>query len=236
MAHRIHRSALAAMLLIGIAIARSASAGHTQLPIEAIWRIQKLHFHFYSSTTTYACDSLERKVANILKAVGARADVAADTGCFGNQFVRGGVVQVTLASAVPATPENVRRETSYDGRDELIARLRKAPLPTTADIERFPAAWQRVSLVRDRRARIERADCDLIVAMSKEVFPKIAVELDTRTFSCPISMTRIRPLVDVTALLPAKSIPLAAARAANAHLTPVVRSDDRNEADAPTLL
>jgi hypothetical protein len=171
-------------------------------PVEAIWHIQQMNFRFRSDRTSYACDELERKVANILRAVGAREDIAVDSGCFRGQFVTGAVVQVTLASPVPATQENVRRATTFDSRDELLARLHHMELPTGADVKRFPAVWRSISLHRHRRARLEQADCDLFAAIRKQVFPKLAIRVDEQTLSCTSMSSRIRPRVDVAALVP----------------------------------
>lgn len=197
------------LFVLGATFAHSAAAERSEFPIAAIWRVRQLDLDFYSVTTIYSCDALERKVAHILESVGARADIVVDAGCSGHRFVRHGTVKVTLAAPVAATPENVRRETTYDAREELVARLRRFSLPTSAEIERFPAAWQRVSLTRNRRARIEQGDCDLVAAMREQIFPELSVDVAREAYTCPAPATRIRPQVEVIALLPSKTTSLA---------------------------
>lgn len=210
MAYAIHRLFFA---LLALLVAESASPEPLHMtsgaPVQAIWHIQKMHFRFRSSRTSYACDALERKVAGILRALGAREDIDVDSGCFRGQFVSGAIVQVTLASPVPATDENVRRATTFDGRDELVARLYGMELPTAADIERFSARWRRISLQRDRLARLEQADCDLLLAMHKQVFPKLAVRVDEKSFRCSSFAAHLRPRVEAEALFAIEPAPIA---------------------------
>lgn len=204
---------LLSALLFSLGASEHAHAERLQIAresaVEAIWHIQQMHFRFRSDRTSYACGELERKVANILLALGARDDIVVDSGCFDDQFVAGAIVQVTLAAPVPATKENVRLATTFDGRDELLARMHGAQLPTAADIDRFPAAWRTIRLQRDRRVHLEQADCDLLNAMNKQVFPKLAVQVDEKTLSCTSLSARIRPHVDATALFPVEVTPLA---------------------------
>jgi hypothetical protein len=176
--------------------------------IDAFWHAQQLQFQFRSYRTRYACDALERKVANILRAVGAR-DVAVHTGCMRHQFLNDVVVHVIVSVPELASEENVRRSTTFDGRERLIARVRNIALPTAADIERFPARWERVSLTRHRLVKLDAGDCDLLRSMSEGLFPKLSIQFDRNSMSCSMSATRLRPRFEVTALIPTPLAPFA---------------------------
>jgi len=177
--------------------------------VEAIWHVQQLQFQFRSQSTSYACDALENKIANILRAVGARDDVAVDSGCHSRQFISGALVNVTLATPLVASEENVRRAVAYDSRDELVARLQRAQLPSATDLERFPASWERVSLTRNRLVRLDSGDCDLLSAMSQQLFPKLSIRMDESELRCSATSTRIRPRFSVAALLRSVAQPVA---------------------------
>src|SRR5690606_7282072 len=177
--------------------------------VDAIWHVQQLQFQFRSQSTSYACDALELKIANILRAVGAREDVKVDSGCYSRQFVSGAIVNVTLATPLIASEVNVRRAVAYDSRDELVARLQRVRLPSATDLERFPASWERVSVTRNRFVRLDPGDCDLLSAMSRQLFPKLSIQMDESELRCSSSTTRIRPRFSVAALLRAPAHPVA---------------------------
>jgi hypothetical protein len=205
-------TAVLTLLLIGMpSIGRSdADTATIDLPyVDAIWRVQQVQFNFHSFTTRYACGALERKITDILKAVGARSDLAVSAGCVGGQFLSSAKVEITLASPVPATAESVREATTFDGRQELLARMQRQSLPGPADLQRFPAQWEHVSLTRTRKLRFSTADCELIRALNQQVFPRLSVSLNAKSFTCSGSGTRLRPRVEVAALIAVPAIPLA---------------------------
>ncbi len=211
MATNLLRSAILALSLFGTVNdirAEQTEASHSRY-VQAIWHLQQLQLHFHSFHNRYACDALEHKITHILKAVGARSDVAVSAGCMRGQFLSGAQVNIDVASPVAATADNIDRATTFNARERLVGRVRKTALPTPADLERFGASWENVSLTRDRQLHLTTADCELIAALNKQVFPQMAVQLNTRSFSCPSVATRVRPRVEVAALLASPVIPIA---------------------------
>ncbi len=199
---------------ISILITRSALCANetpadTTEHVDAIWHVQQMRFRFHSGRTNYACDALQRKVADILRALGARQDIAVDCGCFRGELVHDASIQVTLATPVPATDENVRRATTFDSREELLARLQGTELPTAADLERFPAMWSRIALQRHRRARVDQSDCDLLRALAEQVLPRMSVRIEKHRFNCASFGSSLPPRVEVAALLPITAEPIA---------------------------
>jgi hypothetical protein len=181
---------------------REANAGESPW-IDAIWRIQHLNLHYQSFTSRYSCEGLERKVTDILQAVGAYVRLEVESACTGTPFTGSARLSIAIASPVAATRESVERATSYNGRDRLIARIRNVDLPQAADLQRFPAQWESILLTSQRPARLTTADCDLLSALNEQVFPHLAVRLNRRSFSCPSTASRVRPRIVVTALRPA---------------------------------
>jgi hypothetical protein len=71
------RCARVALLLIsaGSLALGGAAIAQEEPPITAVYKAQELSFHFRSSNSFYSCPELQRRVAHILLAIGARDDI-----------------------------------------------------------------------------------------------------------------------------------------------------------------
>ncbi|HEX4971212.1 MAG TPA: hypothetical protein VFV69_09150 [Steroidobacteraceae bacterium] len=174
--------------------------------IDAIWHIERIAFTYQSSTVRYECGALQRRIAEILHAVGAHARVGVELTCVSGDMVRHAGAHITLAVPVEATAENVAAATDYDTRDELVARLRQEQLPSASDIERFPASWRTVALTRSPPLALGPTDCDLLRSMRDQVFPRLRVRVVSSGLNCGGgSDTRIQPRIHVNALMPSRT-------------------------------
>lgn len=173
-------------------------------PVDAIWRVQRVDFIYRSADVYYSCTALQSKIGAILKAVGAHHRIAIDVGCINGELVNNAFARVTVAMPAEATQENVVAATTFDSRAQLVARVRGVRLPTAADIERFPAAWQTVSLSRHRSLRLDSGDCDLLRSMHQQLFPRLLIRASQQRLRCTGSTTRMRPSLEVTALMPVR--------------------------------
>ncbi|MFL6577462.1 MAG: hypothetical protein ACJ8MR_12655 [Povalibacter sp.] len=175
---------------------------------EAVWMPQTISFTYRSEGRTYSCSILEYKISMILKRLGAREELEVrNDGC--RDLATRATFQLFLASPVEATQENIHRVTEYSSQDELIARLHATKLPSSNDVERFPAAWESISFRRDRRLEIEAADCALIQQLRRQVLPKMSIQVtsDITNLDCSQELTGIaRPRLVVEALLPVSSL------------------------------
>lgn len=175
-----------ALVLIAVVIActfalyanASTDSDPIEARVEAIWRVQSFDF-YHSASVAYSCGALRGKIAAILKLAGAHASSIVEVECNGT-MLRTAQARITLASPVEATPENVRRATTFDGRAELLARMANISLPTAVDIEHFPATWRRVSLRGPGPSRLDASDCELLRGMIKQVFPKLSTRVRGR--------------------------------------------------------
>lgn len=170
-------------------------------PIDAIWRVQSFPFEYRSLDTYYNCRSLEQKMRAILQAVGAHRSLVVQTNCEGGPANRISA-RIAIATPVPASEENLRAATAFTSEDELVARIHQVALPTSADIPRFAAQRQTLSLAHIRDASITMGDCDLLRGMNEQVFPRIAVRVTQGKFICTNFASRVRPDVKVEALIP----------------------------------
>jgi len=175
-------------------------------PIVAIWKVQQIEFNYGSPNIRYACESLQKRIPQILKAVGAHSKMVVEVkNCKRQEQVNHAEVRVTLAMPVEATEENVRAAVEFDARDELVARIREERLPTAEDVERFPAAWRTVTLSGSGSVRLAAGDCDLMRVLRDHVFPHINVRL-VGGMNCGAGPdTRLAPRMRLQALMPTKT-------------------------------
>jgi hypothetical protein len=198
--------------VFGVSVAAEAppdTPPDTQPPdtqIVAIWQIERIDFVYSSTTVRYSCGNLQRRIAEILQAVGANARMGVELGCNSGELVRYANVHLTLAVPVEATEENVRAATDFDTHDELVARLHQTQLPSASDIVRFPASWRTVALTRSPPLSLGPGDCDLLRAMRDDVFPLLRVRVVSSGLRCGSGAdTRIPPRIHVNALMPGRT-------------------------------
>lgn len=181
-----------------LAMSLAWSAEPAQDPIEAVWRSQRLTFHYHSQGRLYRCDILEHMIKKILTQFGARDQlVVRRIAC--RDFSGAAKLELIMESPVEATPENIREITQYDSEDELIARVNGVPLPSAADLERFPAVWQSIAIQRAPRVYLDAADCALVQQLRRQILPKMSVQIikDNNHVDC----TQASPRLTVLALV-----------------------------------
>jgi len=205
------------VVVVAIAIGCGAPAGWSrEEPIDAFWQVRHVDFAYTSRNVYYSCGALQSKIKAIMKAVGAHQGVTVSIDCREGQFVNSAMARLIVALPAEATEEAVRVATTFDTRSQLVARLRRIQLPTANDIERFPAAWQTISLTDNRKLRLEAGDCDLLLGIYQQVFPRLSIQPSDKGFRCFGPGTRIRPQLKVTALLPMR-LPVAYSQQDNGH-------------------
>jgi hypothetical protein len=203
---------LAFAALTGAAL--GAAVGHasdgkasSDATVAAVWNFQRIEFTYRSPNIEYACESLQKRIPQILQAVGAYSKVVVDVkNCARQQQVRHADVVVTLATPVEATEENIRAVIEFIARDPFVAQLLEQRVPTAEDVQRFPATWRTVTLSGSAPLKLAAGDCDLMRVLRDEVFPRINVGVMGRGMNCGASTdTRIMPKMRVKALMPAKT-------------------------------
>jgi hypothetical protein len=199
-------------ILATFAAATLACASHTRSmdanteptdgdAVVAIWRMHQVEFVYHSASVYYACDALQEKIGDILRAVGAHQRIAVEVACGAGDLVNFTVARVTLAMPVEATPAAVQAATTFSSREQLIARVRNLHPPTPADIERFPAQWRAVTLSHGGGLRLQSGDCELLSALRRQVFPLLSIRIAERPRRCSPKAT-VRPRLEVIALMP----------------------------------
>ena len=159
----------------------------------AVWKIQSFAFNYGGAATSYSCGALRKRVRSILMRMGAHESVEVRTvGCYDlSEFA---TLQITMASPVEATPENVQALTHYDAKDALIARVRGQTLAGAADLERFAAEWRTIALARDKQLKLAPGDCELVEQLRRDVQDDVRC---SRAFG-----SYTRPQLTVSALVP----------------------------------
>ena len=181
--------------------AQSAGADEAQdtPEIDAIWHVQSLPFSFRGRHVLYGCTSFQKKLHSILVAVGADPSVIIQTSCTPTAITDRIAVRIALATPVEATPENIAAATSFDSKRELLARLQKTPLPTPSAIEKFRARMRSITLEDSGELQLEPSDCELLIALTDQVFPKLNVEVEKNMLFCTEAVART-PQLKVRAL------------------------------------
>ena len=183
-------------------VATAGQAGVTGAPLDAIWRVQAFDFHFRAADTYHSCSSLHDKISGILTAVGA-SGVIVQLSCGNGQLTNEAFARVVASAPMDASPENIAAATTYDSRQELLARVRDIRLPTAQDIERFPAEWRTVSLTRVGGVLLGAADCELLRELNEQIFPQLSIRVVRKRLSCSSQgvFNSSRPVLVVEALV-----------------------------------
>jgi len=169
--------------------------------VMAVWKVQSLDFAYHAGNTTYSCTTLQRRLQDILRRVGAQDTliVVMDHCVDQSDSAR---VQITLASPVEATEANIDAVTSHDSKDELIAKVRGELLPNRDTLERFPAQWKTISLSRDRDLKLDASDCELVKQLRREVFPRLSIRIVHDNLRCSMAFQSLgQPQLSVAALV-----------------------------------
>ena len=169
--------------------------------VEAVWKVQSLSFAYSGYATVYSCDALFRKVSDILQTLGARDTLRIRSfGC--TDMVTHGRMEITLESPVEATPENIEALTTYDSKQELVARVRSERLASAEDVQRFPATWKTISMTRERALKLGPSDCELVEQLRRDVLPHMSIRVESDRLRCSTVFGNIgQPQLRVAALV-----------------------------------
>jgi hypothetical protein len=169
--------------------------------VEAVWKVQSLSFAYSGYATVYSCDALFRKVSDILQTLGARDTLRIRSfGC--TDMVTHGRMEITLESPVEATPENIEALTTYDSKQQLVARVRNEHLATAEDVQRFPATWKTISMTRERALKLGPSDCELVEQLRRDVLPHMSIRVESDRLRCSTVFGNIgQPQLRVAALV-----------------------------------
>ena len=183
-------------------VSSGATANHPGAPLDAIWRVQEFDFHIRTMQRYHSCSSLHRKISGILSAVGA-GSVVVKMSCSKDQLTNEAFAKVAAAAPVDASPENIEQATTFDTRQELIARLRDVELPSADNIQRFPAEWRTVSVARVPSLQLGPADCELLRGLNEQIFPRLSIRVVRQQLSCDSQavFSPARPVLVVEALV-----------------------------------
>jgi hypothetical protein len=189
--------------------AADASAADSSAPpaafppgsVKAIWKTQKIDFHYQSFTTFYACNSLEDRIEGLLKAMGARAKVRVRSPECPTRIATMPRVLIDVTSPVEATPAALAEQAKGKGTRELAARVQGKHPEEMQGEDPFAAQWQRLSLSRGK-LDLEPGDCELIDELRRKVLPKLAVRIVDNGVQCtPHQLSLGQPRLEVEALV-----------------------------------
>ena len=209
----------------------AAAAEDENGSVSALWRIQSVPFEFRGEPVSYTCESFKKKVRAILIAVGVHPSLIVQARCapaaqapflrapdeakFGRESESiasspamhttklSSRISAKIALAAPAiaTDENIKEATTFNSERKLVAKVNDEALPTPSDIPLFPAVWAPIELNDTADTWLEAGDCELLRQLSRQVFPRIGVEVTKTKLVCSPSVIS-KPELEVRALVP----------------------------------
>jgi hypothetical protein len=192
--------AWAAVLVLATGVANAQSATDESV-VEAVWKPQRMNFVYRGYSTLYSCRGLQDKLQKILTTVGARGRIELRSYSCDDELAIARF-QIALTSPVEATPENLEQLTTYDSRDELVARVRGERLASAEDLPRFPAVWKTISFARSRQMKLAPGDCELVLQLRRHILPRLAVQIVKDQVRCSEFGNIGKPQLTVSALVP----------------------------------
>jgi hypothetical protein len=193
--------ARATVLVLAAGVANAQSPADDAV-IQAVWKPQRMNFVYRGYSTLYSCRSLQQKLQKILTTVGARGGSIELRAYSCDDELAIARFQIALTSPVEATQENVEQLTTFDTRDELIARVRGERLANAEDLPRFPAVWKTISFARSREMRLSPGDCELVLQLRQHILPRMAVQIVKDQVRCSEFGNIGKPQLTVSALVP----------------------------------
>lgn len=187
-------SLLFCVLTASFSSQHAMAQGSTDDEIEAIWHVQSLPFNFRGGSLHFSCSTFQNKLQAILEAVGAHPYMIVQASCNPSAVVGRVDARIALATPVPATPENIAAATKYDSRRELVARIRKTPLPSPAAIEKFSAVYRTIVLEDVKGLHLEPLDCQLLIAIKEQLLPKLNIEVEKSPTLCADDQPRLQTM------------------------------------------
>lgn len=164
------KASLIAMAFAMAGLTSSAVSGDDT--VQGMWRAQRFSFPFISHATSYNCVGLTRKIAQILKIVGAHPKTKVRVaGCSFDRPANNLHVTIDTAIAVLAPPKKPQATTAAAGAEYWGA-------------DPFPAAWRSINLSRDRRTSLRTGDCQLVQTLTLNVFSQMSVSLESTLDLC----------------------------------------------------
>jgi hypothetical protein len=150
-------------------------------PVTAIWLSHEFKFSFSADTVRYRCDELAKRVSSVLTAVGAARHSIDISRCLDFDPLQRLTISATVAAE--ATEHNLHAATQFSSAERLLSEIRKSPLPTKADVERFQAEWRTVQ-IRRAELNLHAGDCELLHDIKRQVFTKIGVGVNEKGLRC----------------------------------------------------
>jgi hypothetical protein len=168
----------------------SSTADSADAELTAHWGTRELWTTYHGLSSGHACDALALKVRDILLALGAHpATEVSGRNCNADRPAL--TVTLRVSTAVPTAGDAVS-----SAERELLQRSR-LQISTTP----FAARQSTIKLSQLRGVRLEPGDCELLEQLSRDLLPKLGMEVLERTRSCP-TRPLTRPDLTVRALLP----------------------------------
>jgi hypothetical protein len=165
-------SSRVAKILIPILIAapvwgEGAPGSSGKATIAAVWKLQKLDFHYFGRTSRYSCDGMSDKVRSLLIRMGARRDMKVLA--YGCEYGR-----VRLEDANPGL--------SIEFWAPHPAAADKAASGANANL--IDARYESFAFHQDVFQNLDIGDCELIEEFAHQILPKFSTRAVEQNIAC----------------------------------------------------
>jgi len=160
------RFLMPALLALPVLVCAQAdpSGGAT---VPAVWKSQKIDFHYFGRTSRYSCDGMSDKVRTLLMQMGARRDMKLlSYGCEIGRISLRGInpgLSIEFSTPVPAAADKT---------------------PAGADSVLIDARYESFTFHQDVFRNLDIGDCELVEEFVRQVLPKFTTRGIEKNISC----------------------------------------------------
>lgn len=138
-------SLLAAGCLLQASMTSAQDSAKPSEPMQAVWQPRELNFHFMGFKTYYSCSSIEDRLEQVLRELGAKSDVrVVATGCVPAEVSKTITARIQVSMPVDAGNAATPSEATFPAQRKTVT------LTTNADHQRSSGDCELMEQVRDQ--------------------------------------------------------------------------------------
>lgn len=156
-------------MFVGLAAATAVPAAEEQpagVSTPAVWKRQKLEFHYFGRTSRYSCDGLRDKVRAMLLDMGVRNDLKVIAhGCE--------IGRINLQGLNPGLSLDFHAPVPRGTSDAAAAPASGGAAPAGEDARPFEARYESFNFRQDAFRNLNVGDCELVEEFVRQVLPRL---------------------------------------------------------------
>ena len=190
-----------ASICAGLLLPLAAFAEQSAPSAQAKWRAQEIRYTYNGISNAYNCDSAERRLRDILLALGAHEQTRVKArGCEPRGVATSFFITITTATPLPLGSASAGASNGPEQR-ALLAALDLKPDET------FVAELKVIDLSQQRQLKLQPGDCELLRGLRNNVLPQLSMKVVRDDINCNSNgVGRQRSGLTVAALVPVRQL------------------------------